>query len=91
MALAEIVFVYTPETVAVTLTRIVHTEPAGIVAFVNVNAESPLVPLTDAELPQFDRDGDTGFARMTFAGRLSVSDAWVIAVPRSVLRTRIVS
>ena len=89
--MAGIVFVYTPETVAVTLTRIVHVEPAGMVAFVSVNVDPPLLALNAAELPQFNRDGETGFARTTFAGKLSVSDARVIAVSRSVLRIRMVS
>ena len=90
-ALPGIVLVYTPDTVEVTLTRIVHVEPAGIVALVNMTVEPPLLALTVAELPQFDNDDETGFARTTSAGRESVSDDCVNALSRSLLRIRMVS
>lgn len=74
-AFAGIVFVYTPDTVDVTLTRIVQVEFAGMEAFVSVIVDPPLVALNVAELPQLDRDGETGLASTTFAGNESVSDA----------------
>lgn len=89
--MAGIVFVYSPETVEVTLTRIVHVEPAAMEALFRVTVEPPLLALTVAELPQFNKEGETGLARITFAGRLSVSDVWVSAVSRSLFRIRIVS
>lgn len=85
------VLVYKPETVDVTFTRIVQVEFAAIVALLNVTVEPPLLPVTVAELPQFDVDAETGLARTTFAGSESVSDACVSAEVRSLLRIRIVS
>jgi hypothetical protein len=61
----------------VTFTAIVQVESAAIVPFVSVKDVPPGAALSEAEFPQPVRVGETGSARKTFAGRLSVIAAWV--------------
>ncbi len=51
----------------------------------------PLTAVTDAEAPQPVSVGVTGFARNTFAGRLSVRDACVSVILGSLLLIEIVN
>ena len=64
----------------VTLTVTVQVELGAMVALVSATDVPPLTALTVAEEPHPVRIGDTGFARKTSAGRLSVSEAWVRVV-----------
>ncbi len=68
MAFAGMLLVYVPDTVEVTLTRMVQVEFTGMVALLSVTDDAPLTAVTRAELPQFIKDGEAGFARITLAG-----------------------
>ena len=48
-----------------------------MVASFNVTVVPPLTAVNVALAPQPVRDAETGLARKTLAGRLSVSEAWV--------------
>ena len=67
-----------------TLTRIVQVEFGAMVALVNVTVVPPLTALNDAEAPQPVKVGETGLARETPEGRLSVMEAWVRVTVKSV-------
>lgn len=54
-----------------------------MVALFRVTEVPPLTALKDAEPPQPARLGETGLARKTLAGRLSVIEAWVSVVLKS--------
>lgn len=55
----------------------VQVEAGAIVPLLNVNVVPPLTANNVAEGPQPDNEGETGSARNTLVGRLSVSEAWV--------------
>ena len=59
----------------VTLTRIEQTALGWITALFNVTEKPPAAAVTLAELPQFVKEAETGFARATPEGKLSVMDA----------------
>ena len=73
-ALAGIVLRYDPCVSDVTLTRIVQVEFGAIVALLSVIEVPPLTALKEAVAPQLVKLEETGFARKTLAGRVSVSD-----------------
>ena len=82
-------FVYSPETIDVTLTWIVHVEAGGILALLILTVLSPGSALNDAEPPQLDSDADTGLASTRLLGRSSVKDACVKVNSESLFRIRI--
>jgi hypothetical protein len=55
----------------------VHVDDGAIVPLFNVTDLLPLAAVKEAELPQPVRDGETGSARKTLSGRVSVNEAWV--------------
>ena len=55
----------------------VQVELGAIVPLFNVTDVPPLTAVTEADGPQSDNEGETGSARKTLAGRLSVREAWV--------------
>jgi len=63
--------------VEVTFTVIVQVELGAIEPLFRVTEVPPLVAASEAETPHPLIDEETGFARKTSAGRLSVMDAWV--------------
>jgi hypothetical protein len=58
----------------------VQVVPAGIEPLLRVTVVPPLAAVTEAEPPQPVNVGETGLARKTLAGRLSVREAWVRVV-----------
>src|SRR5687768_17282246 len=76
-ALAGIVLRYDPCMSEVTLTRIVQVELGATVALLSVTEVPPLAALKEAVAPQPVKLGETGLARKTLVGRVSVSDTWV--------------
>lgn len=66
-----------------TFTRIVQVEFGAMVALFSVTVVPPLTALKEAA-PQPVKVGETGLARKTLAGRLSVREAWVRATLKSV-------
>lgn len=74
-ALAGILLVNTPWTFEVTLTVIVQVEFGAIVPLFKVTEVPPLIAVNEAEAPHPDNVGETGFARTTLAGKLSVRAA----------------
>ena len=67
------------------MTVIVHVEFGVIVPLFKVTDVPPLVPVSEAEAPQPLNVGETGLARKTLAGRLSVNEACVKVVLGSLL------
>ena len=65
------------------MTMIVQVEFAAIVPLFKVTDVPPLTAVREAEAPQPVNVGETGLARKTFAGKLSVSDACVRLLPGS--------
>ena len=61
----------------VTFTRMVQVELGAMVPLFSVTDVPPLTAVTDAEAPQPVSEGETGLARKTLAGRVSVSEACV--------------
>ena len=57
------------------MTVMVQVVPAGILPLLRVTVVPPLVAAREAEPPQPLKVGETGLARKTFAGKLSVSEA----------------
>jgi len=90
-ALAGIVLRYDPCIFEVTLTWMVQVEFGAIVALFSVTVLPPLTAVTEAEPPQPARAAETGLARETLAGRLSVIEAWVSVVPGSLFVIAIVN
>jgi hypothetical protein len=74
----------------VTFTRIEQVAPAAIAAPVRTSDELPLVPVTEPESPQPDKEDETGSPRTTPAGSESVIDAWFRAESRLLFRIWIV-
>ena len=72
----------TPE---VTLTVIVHVEFGAMVPLFKTTEVPPLTAVSEAEAPHPLNVGETGLARKTLAGRLSVSEACVNVVLGSLL------
>lgn len=68
-----------------------QVEFAAMVALLNLTVEPPLLAVTDAELPQLDKDAETGSASTTLSGNVSISDVSVSAPSRSLFRIRIVN
>lgn len=62
------------------MTVIVQVVPDGMLPLLSVTVVPPLVALTEAEPPHPFNVGETGLARKTLAGRLSVMEAWVRVV-----------
>ena len=85
-ALAGIVLRYDPCVLDVTLTRIVQAEIGVIVALLSVIEVPPLAALNEAVAPQPVKLEETGFARKTLAGRVSVSDTPVRVMVCALLR-----
>jgi len=63
----------------------VQVELGAIVPLFKVTEVPPLTAVSEAEAPHPLNEGDTGFARKTFAGRLSVNEACVNVVLESLL------
>lgn len=61
----------------------VQVELGAIVPLVSVTELLPLTAVSEAEPPHPVRVGETGLARITFAGRVSVSETWVRLLPAS--------
>lgn len=74
---------YAPWISEVTLTVIVQVEFAAIVPLFKVTDVPPLTAVREAEAPQPVSVGETGLARNTLVGRLSVSDTCVRLLPVS--------
>jgi hypothetical protein len=89
--LAGIVLRYEPRVLETTFTVIVHVEPGAIVPLFSVTELPPLTALKEAEPPQPVNVGETGLARKTLTGRLSVREAWVSVVLVSVFVITMVS
>ena len=64
---------------------IVQVELGAIVPLFKVTDVPPLTAVTEADAPQPLRVGETGLARKTSEGRLSVNEAWVNVVLASLL------
>jgi hypothetical protein len=62
---------------------IIQVEPGAIVPLFSDTDVPPLTAVNEAEAPQPANAGETGLARITSAGRLSVSETWVKLVPGS--------
>lgn len=77
--------------VDVTFTRMVQVEFAGMVAVFNVTDDPPALAAKEAELPQFDNEGETGSASRRLAGSSSVNDVRVSATSGSLFLIRIAS
>ena len=63
----------------------VQVEVGAIAPLFNVTEAPPLTASIDAELPHPLNAGETGLARKTLAGRLSVSEACVKVIEESLL------
>jgi hypothetical protein len=77
--------------VDVTFTVIEQTEFGAMVALFNAIVPVPLTAVSEAETPQLVRFAETGFARTTFAGKLSVRDVCVNGLLGSVFVIEIVN
>lgn len=64
----------------VTFTVMVQLVPEGMLPLFKVTLVPPLAAFTEAEAPHPLNAGETGLARKTFAGKLSVMEAWVSVV-----------
>jgi hypothetical protein len=62
---------------------IIHEELGVIVPLVRVIVVPPLTAVREAEAPHPDKFGETGLARKTPAGRVSVNETWVKLLPGS--------
>lgn len=88
--LAGMVLLYDPCTSEVTLTVIVQEEAGAIVPLLKVMTLPPGSAVSEADVPQPESTGETGSARKTLAGRLSVRNALVSVVEGRLLRIVIV-
>lgn len=88
---AGILFVCVPCVSDVTLTVIMQEELGAMLPLLNVTDVPPATAVTEAEGPHPEVEAFGGFARKTFAGRLSVMAAWVSVVLAALLLILIVS